>query len=858
MLNLLEQAIALAEQGHRVLPLKPGSRVPNLKDWQNRATDNLDIITAWWLRRPQANVGLATGQTFIVIDVDTKKGKKGARSLSELQKEFNLPKTYTVRTASGGLHLYYQHPYPKITDRRAGMSHQLPHRPIKNVVDWNLPCLTAAKSGIDIRADGGQVVAPGMVVTDYPDKPYTVVFDIPRAELPEALIRLLPFKENSYADQSHTGATPHNQAEKQGAIGAEAQTDQSPREPRDTTVRAATSDASTLGGSLPDHILDTADNLHTGTGLVTDADPSEYSTIPDQIPAGGRDDTLFRFMCSWREREYPLAHAEILAKELHSKLEQPQGDNISLDTVITKLRRTYKTYVPSAEENAAVQEIKPANPITATPTPDIFDDPEFQHDPLDPQAPIESIRGALDRFVFCIEGNTVIDTTKHPAYATIKMDAFKSAYGNVMLQTSNRANAKSKPLPKLWIEHANRQTVDDYGYRPNGARVYDHLGTRFYNRWAPSELSDQLKELKNVGTGTHGSSGTDTTGRGDGVRVGSAHTTAATRPELKTFFDHLDFLFGNDLEEKKAFLNWIAYSVRYPERRVAHGVLIISDPGVGKSWFYKLLQRLVGVFDVNTASNSELESDFNGWVFGCSMVVIHELMTGNKKHMMQQLLSLITEERILINEKHKQPRMRDIYANFLCFSNHSNAAALGVRDRRFLVYHSAAVKASLEYYKNLFNWLDTDGPLHLLQYIHAMDLSKFNPGAAPMTTAAKLSMTYMNMDIVESAIRDAVEDRIGPFVADIVSAEVVEKYLEARMELSQKDAHRIRTTLTGLCPPLKQDRYRLEGDPRQHRLRAVRNGKHWAQAGKDTVINEYIKSCVAVSSPVARIIKEAS
>ena len=87
-------------------------------------------------------------------------------------------------------------------------------------------------------------------------------------------------------------------------------------------------------------------------------------------------------------------------------------------------------------------------------------------------------------------------------------------------------------------------------------------------------------------------------------------------------------------------------------------MLLVSEPGVGKSWFYKLLQKLLGVYEVNTAGNNELNSDFNGWVFGCSMVVIHELMTGNKRHMMQQLLSLVTEERILINEKLKQPRMR--------------------------------------------------------------------------------------------------------------------------------------------------------------------------------------------------------
>jgi hypothetical protein len=853
MSKLLDQALDLAAQGYRVLPLRRGAKIPNLSEWQRLATTDPATIRKWWNRHPNANVGLATGSTFLVIDVDTKKGAKGAQSLSELRAAHDLPKTYTVKTPSGGIHLYYKHPDPA--------------RPIKNTVSIKLPCLTATKSGIDIRAEGGQVVAPGMYLTDHPDTPYTIIFDIPMAELPESLAEQLPYKDRQ--DELETQNTQRSaqtsitqEKSHETTLGRQPNNTQtSPERPPHTDNPQQEDQAlrDSVYRDLPDYIRSTDGIPGSGGGvggLVTDDDPSEYSKIPDRIPAGGRDDTLFRFMCSWRERNYPLAHAEILARELHLRLEQPRGDEISLSSIILKLHRTYKTYNPSARDEAELQAITPTQPIADTrersttprqhapPSDDnALPDPAGEYADIievPPEGVLDTVQAALNRFVFCIEGNVVIDTIKHPAYATIRMDAFKSAFGNIMLRTSTRENAKSKPLPDIWLKHKNRQTVDDYGYKPNGPKVYEHLGTKFYNKWAPSEVAEELKnglECNDRDSGDHSCS--------SGIN--------SSAEELKPFWNHLDYLFGDDEKEKQAFWRWLAFSVRYPERRVAHGVLIVSAPGVGKSWYYKLLQKLVGVYEVNTAGNNELNSDFNGWVFGCSMVVIHELMTGSKQHMMQQLLSLITEERILINEKHKQPRMRDIFANFLCFSNHANAAALGAMDRRFFVYMSAAVKESNEYYKKLFAWLDTDGPLHLLQHIHQMDLSDFNPGEAPMTTAAKRSMTHANMCLVEQAIVEAVEDRIGPFVSDVTAAEIVEKWLEARMEMSRQDRYKIRTTLTNFCPPLRQSRYRFHTDPKQHRLRAVRNGARWAKADTIDVLNEFEKSLTATSAPVTKL-----
>jgi hypothetical protein len=78
-----------------------GSLVPHgVKD----ATCNRARILAWWTRHPQANIGLATGHTFDVLDVD---GPAGAQAVRELAATHELHSSGPlVRTGGGGWHFY--------------------------------------------------------------------------------------------------------------------------------------------------------------------------------------------------------------------------------------------------------------------------------------------------------------------------------------------------------------------------------------------------------------------------------------------------------------------------------------------------------------------------------------------------------------------------------------------------------------------------------------------------------------------------------------------------------------------------------------------------------------------------------
>lgn len=152
--QLLEAALAYARRGWHVLPLhsprnrrcscrrpqcaSPGKH-PRTRHGLTEATTNPSAIRAWWRTWPDANIGLRTGRLSGLVVVDVDPGHGGEESLAELERRYGpLPETMAARTGGGGRHLLFQHP--------GGL--------IRNKVQ------VAGLPGLDVRGDGGYIVAP--------------------------------------------------------------------------------------------------------------------------------------------------------------------------------------------------------------------------------------------------------------------------------------------------------------------------------------------------------------------------------------------------------------------------------------------------------------------------------------------------------------------------------------------------------------------------------------------------------------------------------------------------------------------------------------------------------------------------
>jgi len=170
----VEHALAYARLGWHVAPIAPGTKYPRIDNWQQRATLDPAMITTWWDKHPDHGVSIVTGLShLVVIDIDPRHG--GDEGWADLEAIHGAVDTAESLTGGGGRHLIFTAP--------DGVT-------ITNAAAANLP------AGIDVRADGGQIVAPPTI---HPDSGLPYAWELthdpldgyPIAPLPAWLLELL-------------------------------------------------------------------------------------------------------------------------------------------------------------------------------------------------------------------------------------------------------------------------------------------------------------------------------------------------------------------------------------------------------------------------------------------------------------------------------------------------------------------------------------------------------------------------------------------------------------------------------------------------------------------------------------------
>ncbi|RNL83578.1 bifunctional DNA primase/polymerase [Halostreptopolyspora alba] len=203
-------ARAAARRGWCVFPLTPRTKQPRIRGWENAATTEVAQIEAWWSRWPQANIGIATGPSgLVVIDCDVPKpgesppgqwaceegitdGLDVLATLAERDGARLCWDTFVVKTRRGGFHFYFT------TPPEASLGNT------SNQLGWL----------VDTRAAGGYVVGPGSHVADEDgDGVYEPIITEPAGSLPGWLTQRL------------TAPSATSQASAEGVLATIAATD---------------------------------------------------------------------------------------------------------------------------------------------------------------------------------------------------------------------------------------------------------------------------------------------------------------------------------------------------------------------------------------------------------------------------------------------------------------------------------------------------------------------------------------------------------------------------------------------------------------------------------------------------------
>ena len=166
-------ALRFAGMDWRLFP-QDRNKVPCIKGWPEKATTDPEQIRSWAKQFPKANFATTPNKNQIILDIDTKNGLPGLKSLEGLQRDVDLPATLTTRTPSGGLHQYLVIPRYLVLPGERGK--------IRNGPLEGYP-------GIEVKTMGGCITLPGSFYVD--GREYVLEKDLPAAEAPEALVKLL-------------------------------------------------------------------------------------------------------------------------------------------------------------------------------------------------------------------------------------------------------------------------------------------------------------------------------------------------------------------------------------------------------------------------------------------------------------------------------------------------------------------------------------------------------------------------------------------------------------------------------------------------------------------------------------------
>ena len=179
---MLQAAAVWAYKGIFVFPCEKKIPTTGPGGFKNATLDAVQIAK-WWSEKPNAQIGIPTGEVngLFVVDVDGPKGERAAEKL-------NLPSTFTVQTRPGRYQLWFEQ--AKGTRSRSTASVIAPE--------------------LDTRGDGGYVVAPPSVhhVTG---KPYQVVKNLPWASAPGFLLNPSAKNDNGTKPRGVSGPIPQGQ-----------------------------------------------------------------------------------------------------------------------------------------------------------------------------------------------------------------------------------------------------------------------------------------------------------------------------------------------------------------------------------------------------------------------------------------------------------------------------------------------------------------------------------------------------------------------------------------------------------------------------------------------------------------------
>jgi hypothetical protein len=252
------------------------------------------------------------------------------------------------------------------------------------------------------------------------------------------------------------------------------------------------------------------------------------------------------------------------------------------------------------------------------------------------------------------------------------------------------------------------------------------------------------------------------------------------------FMGHLNRLI-KEPEYQRVVMDFLAYIVQYPGRKIRWAILLQGAEGCGKTFLSEAMKAVLGRGHVRTIDCNAIHSTWNDWAYGSQLISLEEIrVAGHSRHeVMNALKPLISNDVININQRHRDSRQVDNTSNYLLFTNHHDSLVLTHGDRRYFVLKSVmqtkeqVLQLGDEYFRDLFSMLKSHAA-GLRHFLSHWPISRdFDAdGHAPRTEYLR-QLINDSANELTVAIREVIDERGHALIQpDLVSSSSLLGYLE--------------------------------------------------------------------------------
>ena len=408
---------------------------------------------------------------------------------------------------------------------------------------------------------------------------------------------------------------------------------------------------------------------------------------------------------------------------------------------------------------------------------------------LDPRAQFdENLRRAIDRYVYVVDDDEVCDLNRMSA--AMDLAHFTNFTKNVYFEdTGPNGGKKIVSLADMWIRDPDLRKVQTKAMRPDRPYpFYEEGGDTHVNTYKPNILP------------THGD-----------PRIG------------------LEFL-RNLLPipaELNYFMQWLGHKIEHPADR-GPGIIMVANNqyGTGRGTLTALLREVFTeqyVQNINfaTLSGGTYQAQYNDWQIDNLVVVVDEAQEvtasvgrwQTRNNAYEKLKETVDpgNHHIHVVRKGSKNTPGKTFASIIVMTNHADALALPMNDRRFFVCENGQPMPDA-YWAEVRAWMAAPENVGaFVEAVRAVDRSDYHPFAPPIMTASKADMAdassseldrimaevmkpFVNTLLCKDQILLAVEDYIGDSTADVPDdwKRVVERmFIRATRKLQGADRVRI-------------------------------------------------------------------